>query len=117
MTFNLENNTYRPYKRSNDKLRYINVSSNHPPQIKKQITKIINDSLSRNSSSADVFNNTKLGFEEAPKKGVYATKLTCTPPNLEKNNRRRKRQRKIICFNPYANVQQEPVTRKTYIVD
>ena len=38
VTFNLENNTYRPYKKPNDKLIkliYIDVSSNHPPQIKK----------------------------------------------------------------------------------
>ena len=32
--FNLENNTYRTYKNLNDQLIYIDVSSNHPPQIK-----------------------------------------------------------------------------------
>ena len=31
VTFNLENNTYRPYKKPNDKLIYTDVSSNHPP--------------------------------------------------------------------------------------
>ena len=35
VTFNLENNAYGPYKKLNDKLIYIDVSSNHPPQIKK----------------------------------------------------------------------------------
>ena len=49
VTFNLENNTYRPYKKPNDKLIYIDVSSNHPPQIKKQLTKIVSDRLSLNS--------------------------------------------------------------------
>ena len=39
VTFNLENNTYRPYKKPNEKLIYIDVSSNHPPQIKKQLQK------------------------------------------------------------------------------
>ena len=48
VTFNLENNIYRPCKKPNDKLIYIDVSSNHPPQIKKQLTKIISDRLSRN---------------------------------------------------------------------
>ena len=33
VTFNLENKTDRPYKKSNDKLIYINASSNHVPQI------------------------------------------------------------------------------------
>ena len=65
VTFSLENNTYRPYKKPNDKLIYIDVSSNHPPQIKKQLTKIISDRLSRNSSNADMFNSTKLEYEQA----------------------------------------------------
>ena len=94
--FNLENNTYRPYKKPNDKLIYIDVSSNHPPQIKKQLTKIISDRLSRNSSNADIFNNTKLEYEEALKKCAHTTKLTYNPPNPEQNNARRKRNRKMI---------------------
>ena len=35
VTFNLLNETYRPYRKPNDELKYINVSSNHPPQIIK----------------------------------------------------------------------------------
>ena len=96
VTLNLENNTYRPYKKPNDKLIYIDVSSNHPPQIKKQLTKIISDRLSRNSSNADIFNNTKLENEEALKKYGHTVKLTYTSPNYEQNKVRIKRQRKII---------------------
>ena len=63
VTFNLENNTYHPYKKSNENLIYIDVSSNHPPQIKNQITKVISDRLSQNCSNADIFNNTKLEYK------------------------------------------------------
>ena len=104
VTFNLENNTYRPYKKPNDKLIYIDVSSNHPPQIKKQLTKIISDRMSRNSSNADIFNNTKLEYEEGLKKCGHTTKLTYSSPNHEQNKARRKRQRKIIWFNPPFNL-------------
>ena len=104
VTFNLENNTYRPYKKPNDKLIYTDVSSNHPPQIKKQLTKIISDRLSRNSSNADIFNKTKSEYEEALKKCGHTTKLTYNPPNHEQNNARRKRNRKIIWFNPPFNL-------------
>ena len=106
MTLNLENNTNRPYKKPNDKLIYIDISSNHPPQIKKQLTKIISDRLSRNSSNADIFNNTKLEYEEALKKCGHTTKLTSNPANHEKknNNARRKRNRKIIWLNPPLNL-------------
>ena len=76
------------------------ISSNHRAQIKKQLTKIISDRLSRNSSHADIFNNTKLEYEKALKKCGHATKLTYNPPNHEQNNARRKQQRKIISFNP-----------------
>ena len=41
VTSNLERNTYRPYKKPNDNLTYINTSSNHPPQIIKHLTQII----------------------------------------------------------------------------
>ena len=104
LTFNLENNTYRPYKKPNDKLIYIDVSSNHPPQIKKQLAKIISDRLSRNSSNADIFNNTKSEYEEALKRCGHTTKLTYNPPNHEQNNARLKRNRKIIWFNPPFNL-------------
>ena len=38
------------------------------------------------------------------KKCGHTTKLTYTPPNHEQNNVRRKRQRKIIWFNPPVNL-------------
>ena len=31
ITLNLQNDTYRPYKKPNDKLLYIQLLSNHPP--------------------------------------------------------------------------------------
>ena len=58
-TFNLNNGTYRPYKKPNNLLWYINKSSNHPPQIINQLQKIINESLSRKSSNEEVFNSSK----------------------------------------------------------
>ena len=36
MTFNLINGSYKPYKKPNDTLLYINKNSNHPPQIIKK---------------------------------------------------------------------------------
>ena len=41
VTFNLERNTYGPYKKPDDNLTYINISSNHPPQIIKYLTQTI----------------------------------------------------------------------------
>ena len=49
-TFNLNNDTYRPYKNPNDLLSYINKSSSHPLQIISQLSKTIKERLSKNSS-------------------------------------------------------------------
>ena len=68
------------------KLIYIDVSSNHPPQIKKQLRKIISDRLSWNFSNKDLFNNTKLEYEEALQKCGHIAKLTNTISNLLKTN-------------------------------
>ena len=67
---------------------YIDVSANHPPQIKKQLTKIVSDRFSRNASNADIFNNTKLEFEEALRKFGHTTKLMYAPPNHEQQQRK-----------------------------
>ena len=43
ITFNLNNGIYKPYKKPNDRLLYINKSSNQPLQIINQLPKIISD--------------------------------------------------------------------------
>ena len=50
----LINNTYRSYKKPNDKPMYINVNSNHPPNIIKQIPESINKRLSNLSSNKEI---------------------------------------------------------------
>ena len=76
VTFNLERNTYRPYKKPNDNLTYNNTSSNHPPQIIKHLTQTISERLSRNSSNAEIFEQSKPDYEEPLKKCGYKAKHT-----------------------------------------
>ena len=72
ITFNLNNGIHKLYKKPNDRLLYINKSSNHPPQIINQLPKIISDRLSRNSSNKEVFNTAKGEYEEALKRSGYS---------------------------------------------
>ena len=37
LTLDLLDGTYKPYKKSNDQLLYVNASLNHPPRIIKQL--------------------------------------------------------------------------------
>ena len=80
VTFNLNNGTYRPYKKPNDLLSCINKSSNHPPQIINQ-PKTINENFSRNSSIEEIFNSSTHQQLNSIKVQVFfekiSTKSTC----------------------------------------
>ena len=78
VTFNLANETYRPYKKPNDEIKYIIVSSNYPPQVIKEIANIINEKLSRNSSNKKVFNESKSYYEDPLNKSGYKTQNVST---------------------------------------
>ena len=68
LTFNLNNGIYKPYKKLNNTLLYINKCSSHPSQIINQLPGIISERLSRNSSNKEVFNTSKREYEEALKR-------------------------------------------------
>ena len=99
ITFNLNNDTYRPYKKPNYLLSYINKFSNHPPQIINQVPKTINERLSRNSSNEEVFNSPKHQYEKALRDSGY-TDFELKFNKTSTNQAKRHRQRNIIWFNP-----------------
>ena len=108
VTFNLLNETYRPYRKPNDELKYINVSSNHPPQIIKQLVNTINDRLSTNSSSEKVFNEPKSYYENALNKSGYKTQLEYkAPPTSIKRNSKNRKERSSGSIRPTIRVFQQ----------
>ena len=99
MTFKLANHAYRLYKKANEYLLYINTSSNHPPQVVKELSTSISERLSNNSSNEEIFNASKYEYETALKNSGYQqTKLIFS----KKEQRKQKRicKRNIIWFNP-----------------
>ena len=90
--------TYRPHKKPNDNPMYINVNSNHPPSIIKQIPSSINRRLSNLSSDEEVFLNNFQPHREALEKSGFRDELTYVEPKIseEHKNKKRKRKRKII---------------------
>ena len=55
VNFNHKDGTYKPFRKPDNKITYINVQSN-PPNIIKQLPKTIEQRLSNNSSNETVFN-------------------------------------------------------------
>ena len=97
VTLNLQNSTYRPYKKPNDKLLCIHSSSKHPPQIMKQLPNSTSERLSKNSSNQEIFNKAKVEYEDALKKLSYNVDLKYTNNKSEKQNMQK---RNIKWFNP-----------------
>ena len=73
--FNLRNESYQPYKKPNEELQYINVLTNHQPQILKQQTTTISDRFSRHSSSELIFNESKHKHEDGLRKSGFKSKF------------------------------------------
>ena len=78
---------------------YINVSSNHPQTIIKQLPKMINRRISDLSSTEEEYNNAKGFYENALKRSGHNFKLTFEQPT-ETKHPTRKRKRKILWYNP-----------------
>ena len=66
ITLDLYSDSYKPYKKPNDRLQYVHISSNHPVNIFKQLPlSITNNRLSKNSSNETIFEQEKVKYEEA----------------------------------------------------
>ena len=87
VTFNLSNNSYKPFSKSNALPTYINVSSNHPSSIVKQIPNAINIRINTLSASKNIFNNHKEFYNEASYNRGYKNKLKYLEVNRHHINR------------------------------
>ena len=98
ITFDLNQNIYKTYRKPNSETLYVNKRSNHPITILKQIPKSISKRISENSSNKQIFDETAVYYNDILKKSGYEERLEYieNTPN-EKQARRR---RKIIWYNP-----------------
>ena len=98
-TMDLSTRLYRPYMKPNNTLQYINVKSNHPPAILKNIPEGINKRLSEISSNKEVFDQAAPPYQKALNESGYAFSLHYLKPQSRRVEKR-KRTRNIIWFNP-----------------
>ena len=76
VTFNLNDGSYRPYRKPNDETHYIHIQSDHPPSITKQLPRSIKKRLSQLSSSKDIFYETTPYYEQRLARCGYNEKLS-----------------------------------------
>ena len=65
MTFNLHKNTYKPYRKPDNQSVYINVNSNHPPTIIRELPKSIGKRLSELLRNKEIFEKTIPPYSDA----------------------------------------------------
>ena len=99
ITLNLNDGSYRPYRKPNEETNYIHVNSDHPPSIIKEIPRSIEKRLSTLSSSENIFQESAVYYEKCLKNSGHKTKLQYQQPK-ENNQNKKKRKRNIIWFNP-----------------
>ena len=102
---NLNDGSYRPYKKLNDETNYIHVNSDHPrpppsPSILKQLLVSIEKQLSSLSSSKEIFKEDAAYYEQCLSNCGYKQKLNYRDPTSPNIITKRKRQRNILWFNP-----------------
>ena len=97
VTFDLNDGSYRPFRKPDDETTYINVHSDHPPSIIKQLPLSIEKRLSTISSSEAVFDQSKAYYQDALQKSGYTHELRYNPPQPR---RRGNRARNVIWYNP-----------------
>ena len=103
VTFDLNKETYELYKKPNDHPEYINVKSNHPKPVIKNIPKSVNKRLNEISCNEEMFEKHKQEYQEALIKSGYNKPLHYNNNNTQNETEKKKkknRKRKVIWFNP-----------------
>ena len=65
VTFDLDNNVYKPFRKENNKPIYVNKHSNDPSSILKQLPKSIEKRISETSSNRDIFDESIKPYKNA----------------------------------------------------
>ena len=109
VTLDLSNNSYKPFIKTNQNPTYINVNSNHPKNIIRQIPKAVNLRIVKLYANEKIFKESSKRYINALKNSEFNEEFRYLNENItneitkENNNydqKNKNRKRKIIWFNP-----------------
>ena len=92
--FNLLNGTFKPYRKPNSDPIYVHKDSNNPPEVFKELPKTIGKRISTISSSKEIFESSKIEYENALKTSRYKDRLVNENNSVNENDKNEKKQRK-----------------------
>ena len=109
VTLDLSSNSYKPFIKPNQNPSYINVNSNHPKNIIKQIPKAVNLRIGKLSANEKIFKESSKKYIDALKNSGFKEDFRYLKENITNeiardnnnyNQKNKNRKRKIIWFNP-----------------
>ena len=104
VTFALDDGTYKPFTKPNNIPQYVNIHSNHPPSVLKNIPASVNKRLSTISSDEKMFKTAVPLYQESINRSGYKYTLKFDPkasdPPTKKKSRKK---RNCLYFNPPYN--------------
>ena len=100
VTLDLTTGKYKPYNKPGNIPQYINVKSNHPPNIIKNLPESISRRINKLSFDKSVFDNSKDLYNNALYNSGFKDKIKFDPDFNKNISRSKNRKRKIIWFNP-----------------
>ena len=96
ITLNLNDGSYRPYKKSTEETNYIHVNCDHPSSILKQLPMSIEKRLSSSSPSKEIFKENAPYYEQDLSNCGYKEKLNYHDPTSPNLITKRKRQKQFM---------------------
>ena len=95
----LRTGIFKPFMKENDRPMYVNINSNHPPTVLKNIPLGINNRLSRISAKKTVFDAAAPAYQQALTKSGYQHTLAYEPPSSN-TTKKKCRKKSVTWFNP-----------------
>ena len=75
VTLNLNNGTFKPFSKNDSAPRYINISSNQPISVLRQIPNAVNQRINKLSSCKKIFEENKSRYDDALKNSGFQGRL------------------------------------------
>ena len=100
VTLNLSDGTFRPYRKPNSLINFININSDHPKHIKKALPIMTQKRLSCLSSNAKIFNEIKAPYENMLNNNGFKCKLSYETNDNKVKKRNKSRNNRVLWYNP-----------------
>ncbi len=75
VTLNLNNGTFRPFSKNDSAPIYVNIASNHPRSVLRQVPDALNQMINRLSLCKSIFEESKSIYDEALKNSGFKGRL------------------------------------------